>query len=462
MIKFLKKLFFNYNQSNQFDYSKKLRELASSQNDYFEEFNHKKILEYSDYKQLYDRFGLAARIVEIFPDYIWSNDITVFNPDEDENNPNSLKNKFKLLSKNSKLKLLSNLRLIDIMLGYSRFAVLFIGIKGEPSLDKEIKKELKGIDDLIYFEALDESSIEFNKQDIETNTQSERYGYPKRYKIKRNNLDGTQNEEFIHHSRIIHFKEKGSGDRLIGKPRLNRFYNALEDLYRTDGASNQSLYLNGRGGLLIQAKEGACFTDEGSTQAEIDHLRLSVEKLYRKSNEKYIISSNFDVRPLQFPVINPKETTDNTIKLLAGALGIPTRILLGSERGELASTQDAGFFISTVKHRQRNFCEEEILHPTITRFMELGILPKSDYEINWSDLVTIKQSERAEIVSKSLQALDLLYRNPSIEEGVNAAQIFDLLGLDYNKENVDRIRDEIDSEVEDLDDEDENNEEEEA
>ena len=88
MIKFLKRLLFNSNQS---DYFRNLRTRGSIDRDYSNEFRYKKSLVYDDFKNLYDRFGIAKRIVEIFPNYIWSNDVSVFNPDEKENDPNSLK-----------------------------------------------------------------------------------------------------------------------------------------------------------------------------------------------------------------------------------------------------------------------------------------------------------------------------------------------------------------------------------
>ena len=349
------------------------------------------------------------------------------------------------------------------MLGYSRYAVLVIGLKGEVKSEMEVGKDRKNIDDLIYLRALDESSITFTDEDIDSNIYSERYGFPDRYRIEVNDLNGSQKTDFIHHSRVIHFKEGNFTDNSIGSPRLKPIYNSLENLLKIEGASTESLYLNGRGGLLVQYmedKEGG-YPSKGEIQKDLNYLRQTIETFYNSSNEKYIISANHNVKPMQFPVIDPEKVSKFSLQLIAGALGIPLRLLIGSERGELASSQDASYFFGTIKHRQKGFCEKELLRPAINKFMQLGILSESnEYNVTWGDLVTLKESEKVDILQKSIQILDEIYRNPSIEEGVDVDQIFNLLGLDYNKENIDRMREELDS-VE-LDDEDEDNEEEAA
>ena len=73
------------------------------------------------------------------------------------------------------------------------------------------------------------------------------------------------------------------------------------------------------------------------------------------------------------------------MKLISAASGIPLRIMTGSERGELASTQDDGNWASRIEERQLHFAEPMILRPLIDRLIELRALPEpsdGEYQLN--------------------------------------------------------------------------------
>ena len=78
---------------------------------------------------------------------------------------------------------------------------------------------------------------------------------------------------------------------------------------------------------------------------------------------------------------DPSNIIDKELDFIAGAAGIPKRILIGSERGELASTQDEAAWSSRIMERREQHATPNMLAPTIDRLMKLGCLDRQGYEI---------------------------------------------------------------------------------
>jgi hypothetical protein len=103
--------------------------------------------------------------------------------------------------------------------------------------------------------------------------------------------------------------------------------------------------------------------------------------------------------------------------MISAVTGIPKRILSGSERGELASTQDSGEWKTYVQSRREDHAEPRIIRPFIDRLIELGILPKPDkfYRIDWLDLFSVSEKERVDIGKARANAIREYTTNPMAE-----------------------------------------------
>jgi hypothetical protein len=105
---------------------------------------------------------------------------------------------------------------------------------------------------------------------------------------------------------------------------------------------------------------------------------------YMHQLSRTIYSRGADVKLLNMPVADPSNHVSVILDLIAGSTGIPKRILIGSERGELSSSQDENNFINRVEERQQNFAEPVILRKVVDRFIALGALPDpKGYDVIW-------------------------------------------------------------------------------
>ena len=78
---------------------------------------------------------------------------------------------------------------------------------------------------------------------------------------------------------------------------------------------------------------------------------------------------------------------------VAAASKIPDNILIGHKTDRLASSEDTRNFFSGIQSRRENFMTE-MVSSVLDWCIQYGILPASDYEITWDDLLARSDDEK--------------------------------------------------------------------
>jgi hypothetical protein len=97
--------------------------------------------------------------------------------------------------------------------------------------------------------------------------------------------------------------------------------------------------------------------------------------------------------------------------IIAGTLGIPQRILFGSERGNQASSQDEVNWANKNIKRQTDYAEPVVVRAFIDRCISTLVLPKpregdDGYTVEWEPLLTEDQGEKAQTASTYATAIN--------------------------------------------------------
>ena len=94
--------------------------------------------------------------------------------------------------------------------------------------------------------------------------------------------------------------------------------------------------------------------------------------------------------------------------MISGATGIPSRILTGSERGELASSQDVDSWNTRVDERRIDYAEPMILRTYINTLIAAGVVPQpidGKYKIEWPAFTSLNPKDRAEVAERLSRAV---------------------------------------------------------
>jgi hypothetical protein len=112
------------------------------------------------------------------------------------------------------------------------------------------------------------------------------------------------------------------------------------------------------------------------------------------------------------------QVADFYFSLIAGASGIPKRILFGSELGELASTTDEATYFGSIEERRVQFANSQIIRPLLDRLIGIKALPKpssGEYSIVWAPLNVESPKQKADaslVRAQTAQALTPIGGNP--------------------------------------------------
>jgi hypothetical protein len=380
--------------------------------DLYDALGYPLVISYQQYLGKYQRQDIAGRIVDLPAKDTWRKPPTIMDATSNtaEDTPSSpFVNGLRYLI--DRQRLWHYLARIDRLAGIGRFGVLLIGTSGIGALSTEMPR-MNRPEDVIYLSPYSEGAVQITK--LVDDPTSPRFGLPELYTV---NLGIGMSTETVHWSRVIHVADDLLEDEVYGQPRMQRAYNLLEDLLKIIGGGAEATWRNMDKGLHADIRDG--FTDV----ADEDELSDEIDE-YMHGLRRFLRTQGITITPLGSDVVDPTGLFNAIIGLVAASSDIPQRILLGSERGELASSQDAATWAGQIFERQQNYAEPQILRALIDRLVAYGALPAPQggkYTIEWPSQFELTDLERADLALKVAQAAAAM--SPGSPEMV--------IGLDY-------------------------------
>jgi len=380
-----------------------------------------------DYHNQYERNGIAARVVDVWPEESWAVPPDIIE-DESPDVETEFEKAWKELDK--KLHLLSFLSRADKLSGVGRFGVLLLGV--DDGLD--LSEPIEGVSEtgemtrtsvernLIYLRAFDESVVTIKA--TEQDPTNPRYGQPTIYSVDFTSGTDTSiiTSTQVHWTRIIHLADNRQMSEIYGVPRMKKTYNRLLDVHKILSGSGEMYWKGAFPGYSFEV-EG----DDGTVELDKTSLREEMEN-YMNGLQRYLALTGVSVKSLAPQVADPSGHLQAQMDAIAFALGIPKRILFGSEQAQLASGQDAKTWNKRVKRRQEEYVTPMVIRPFVDRLIAIGVLPEPvEYQVVWTDLQSLTEAERAEIAEKWAVALSK-YVAGNVEAVLAPDEFFGLFG----------------------------------
>lgn len=406
--------------------------------DYYDVFGYKKQLEYLDYLAWYRRGGIAKQLIDMPRDTCWRTD-PIIQEDEDQYNNTPFETAWTDLCK--ALPVMSLLKRADTLAGIGRYSVILMGVRQNSPLNTPLNDgALRGIKDIVYLTPYSE----FNAPIIqwENDPQSPRFGKPKTYRINigapsaftdGGSVSGVTGIALrnlpVHYTRLVHIAEGTLEDEFYGTPELESVVNLLEDLWKVCGGSAEVYWLNARNGLKIRLDEGNAL-DPDSMEGKL--LKENIDA-FSNQLKRYLYLQGADASTLlNNQPIDPTGAYQAVTEQIAATKSIPKRLLVGSERGELASTQDRITWAERMMGRRRQFLTHGVVLPLVNRLLALGALPKSKAGpfVKWEPLLELDEKERAAVAMNRAQALQEYLAHPEAKFLVPPGEFRRWLGED--------------------------------
>lgn len=380
-----------------------------------EECSYPESINIDDYLKMYNREGVAARVVDIYPDECWAVDPVVYETEGDDLTPFELK--WADLCKDEEINPLHYLHKLDVRSGIGRFGVMLLGFDDE----KELSEPVPGIKEdgtedtgtardlnLIYLRVFDESMVDVKKTEVRNNR---RIGKPLIYTLKMADTESPEagNGEFtstrdvdVHWTRIIHAAENLGNSEVYAAPRMEKVYNKLLDVRKILGSSGEMFYKGGFPGISIEVDPRVLELGIDIDQDSID------EEIFKYMNglQRYLSLVGLQAKSLAPQVASPIDHLTAQLNSIAMSIGSPLRIFMGSEQAQLASGQDVRTWNRRLQKRQHRYLTPRIVRPFLNRLIMARALPKpKTFEVWWPDINLPDETERTQNADRMAAAM---------------------------------------------------------
>jgi len=392
---------------------------ANGRRSTYETFGYPAAVTNEQLEQLYLRGGIAHRIINSFATETWD----TYPGIRDERGNSSVRddrNFSPFYEATERLfdehRVLQCLERADRLSTIGRFGILLMGFN-DGARDLRVPLESRPGLKLLYLQPFGQPTLRVEQFD--TDPQSKRFGLPALYSAQTNrnsDLGSTTSgapsiPPVIHHSRVIHIAETMMEDGVNGVPRLLPVYNRLLDLEKLLGGAAEAFWRNADPGLSLSVDKDAQIDN-----ADIVAIKKEAQEM-RDKWEKIMVGVGLTPTQLQTAVSDPSPIVDKVLEEIAGAVGIPKRIMVGSERGELSSTQDTSEWGKTITTRRAIFATPSILRPFIDTMIATGNLPppQGQWWPEWPEMALLDPLTKAQAASTKATALAAYANAPAAQ-----------------------------------------------
>lgn len=389
---------------------------------------------------MYNRGGIAHRIVHSYADAVWGS------PPEVQVKANK-----KWVTSWDELaadqNIWSILNRLDSLSQLGQYAILLVGIKGSGKLDTALKADMAD-SEILFLQPYSDRSAVITAWGIDPT--DERFNLPTEYTIYPNRAmqeDGqfqldngskipSPGMSFkVHWSRVIHVAQGQLEHSTFGTPKLWAVWNYLTDLMKVVGASSESYWQMANRGMHVNI-------DPELDLEEEDEASLSQEVAeYIDGQRRFIRTRGAEVKSLGSDVANPDGPAKLLVTLIAGTSRIPQRILTGSEAAHNASTQDKGNWADAVDDYRQLTSTPCFMKPLIEGFIRMGVLGKiklSKVMLQWPNAYKLSPLESAQKANQRAAAANNLAqavtRLPNLIDRQEAREWVDLPADDKGDE----------------------------
>ena len=369
--------------------------------DYYAIFGYKRNPTHEDFLARYLHQDIAQRILNAPVDATWTD------PPEVTGTSESFTKAWAELVEEHEV--FAQLARLDLFAGLGKYAIMVIGLDDGADLSRPVNSSRNN--KVIYLQPYLEGSIKIKK--IEESTSSPRFGLPTLYEVDpgdpTQDLNSTHIAKsnivsnrviLVHYTRVLHLADKALEHPSVGHSRLEAIYNLLDDLMKVVGGSAETYWMAGNRGLQVDIdKDMDLNADDGEA------LEDEVEE-YQHGLRRFIRSRGVEITNIGSDVADPRSTFDVIMSMISAATGIPKRLLIGVEAGQLASQQDRANWAVLIDERVKKWGRPKVLKPFINILQAANALPATkNVNMDWPDTYQMSPLERAQTSAQMARSM---------------------------------------------------------
>lgn len=291
----------------------------------------------------------------------------------------------------AKLRFWQKLKMADARSLVGKYSGVVLRLADGKPFDQPVERVPGGIRGLV--EVIPAWEGQLSVGDWDRDVQSPTYGEPKNFTFNETAIAGGagRGRSFtVHPDRVVIWSETGD---LFGESMLEGAYNALLDCEKVRGSGAEGFWKSAKNGLVFEDQAGAAggslesaLAEQGVTLQEFkEKMGDAVDRYQKGTDDAMVVSGGLKVTSPGVTLPSPEHFHGISIAHVAAACEIPTKILIGMQTGERASSEDAKSWAATCQGRRESETVPNIMG-LINRLERFGILPERDWYLDWDKL----------------------------------------------------------------------------
>ena len=357
------------------------------------EYGFKQNLDFHDFYKLYRRNGLASGAVEKLAGTCWKTNPWVIEGDEEDESRKETDWEGKA-KRVLTARLWRRFREADARRLVGRYSALVLRVKDSGKWHEPVKGGRKALEEVVPVWA---ASL---KPRWDTNLNSESYGKPIMWNYVERGANGQPGNNInIHPDRVFILGDYS--EDAIGF--LEPVYNNFVSLEKVEGGSGESFLKNAARQLNVNFDKEIDFKNLAAmydvSVNELQERFNEAAKEVNRGNDVLLTTQGAAVTPLVSAVPDPGPTYNINLQTISAGLDVPSRVLVGNQQGERASTEDLKFFYARCQSRRMDLSFE--IEGMVDHLVRIGVLEAiGEKTVMWDDLTEQTFAERLDNATK--------------------------------------------------------------
>lgn len=402
----------------------------------YKEYGYPKDPAFDDFYQQYDRNGFASGAINETVRKTWQTYPFLLEATKDDKPHSETTAEEALREGLERLQFWTKLKDADRKSMVGKYAGVIFRFRDGKRM-REPVENVGGIDNIVEIIPVYEKQLTVEEWDQDE--MSDTYGQPTMYQFVENALPGTDETQVrqfsVHPDRVHIWSEDMS---VHGQSALRPGYNALLDLEKVGGAGAEGFWKNAKNAPVLnldkEAKLEALARMLGAAkESDVPDKMEAVMRDWRDNYDASLMFQGIEAKTLPSTLpSDPEKFTTSPLMVFACSFGIPMKILLGTQTGERASTEDSAKWDAINDARREQHVVPNIM-AIVRKLVEHQALPAitAKWRVDWTPLSEATPSEKME---RSAKMAEINKSNAGRGEVFTADEMREVVGYEPNSD----------------------------
>lgn len=380
---------------------------GDAKHNHYKDFGYPDVVNFDMLYQMYRRNGIAAAAIDKTALKTWQDNPFLQEKQRDGSEGSSSKEtplELEIRNRFDDLRVWSRMAETDRRSMVGQYSALILRLGDGLEFSNPVGRVGGGLLGLV--EVIPAWEGQLSVSEWETKQADENYGQPKMFQFNeaqvqaQSSQSGAARSFQVHPDRVIIWSRDGTLDC---KSLLEPGYNDLIDMEKIKGAGGEGFWKNAKSAPVLE------LTPEAKIDEIASMMGVSVEEVYDKMNkqvqdwnkgfDELLMIQGMQAKSLSVNLPSPEHFFAIALQSFAASVMMPVKILVGSQSGERASTEDANEWSQSNMSRRVNTIKPNIM-TFVNRLERFGVLPERDWHLDYSDLTEASMSEKIDRVVK--------------------------------------------------------------